>query len=281
MGHYVIIGGGGFLGAHIISTLQKNEFDRRIIVVDPTPRKFETVQVDEKLVTYWKGNKKLVHDFNVLGTEQLLEKCREHGVRRFIFASSVAVSFVGEPLYNVSEDEKLPDPRKYLNHYSASKAEAEQLVLSQSTEKFKTVCLRFRAIYGAEDPNVTEKVANLIRRGLFIGMMSVHGREPISAASSAVNCAQSFYLADQMLQQKGVLSKFDLAILATDNTYSIERARRELEYSPAPCQMPEAAEYYKKLKDVRNTPFFSQTFLIFLVVITLSIFLAFIFPQYK
>lgn len=43
-------------------------------------------------------------------------------------------------------------------------------------------------------------VQNLIKNGLFIGMVSAHGRESVSCASSGVNCAKAFALADQMLQ---------------------------------------------------------------------------------
>lgn len=150
---------------------------------------------------------------------------------------------------------------------------------------------------------------------MFIGLISIHGREPISLSSSAVNCAYSFYLADLVLQspsyhgrvfketwfismkiqvyyimdgnQKGqfsfwdplvkalgkeppsiyipywlvkmflplyeyycsyitkappLLTRFELAILAMDNTYSIERARKELGYEPIKCQMQEVEE---------------------------------------
>nr|pir hypothetical protein ZC449.6 - Caenorhabditis elegans [Caenorhabditis elegans] len=129
-------------------------------------------------------------------------------------------------------------------------------------------------------------------------MVSAHGRESVSCASSGVNCAKAFALADQMLQNPDglhgrayyildgenvgqfqfwtplvlalgkqppsfytpydfikavvpyfqnvcygvfklppLLTKFELSILAVDNTYSIERARRELGYEPEPCVM--------------------------------------------
>ncbi|EGT29916.1 hypothetical protein CAEBREN_28607 [Caenorhabditis brenneri] len=342
LGRYVIVGGGGFLGAKVIEGLRSSGFVGEITVVDPNPQVFKTIDFDPSQVNYIEGsfldnkvldkalkgadavfhlasvghtglvagNRDYVFKFNVEGTKNLIKKCKEHRVARFLYASSVAVSFVGIPLTNASEDDPLPAPEKYLDYYSASKALAEQYVLSQSTEKFKTVCLRFRAIYGPEDPNVTHKVAKLIKRGLFVGMVSIHGRESNSNASSGANCAKAFVLADTMLKNPEglhgrvyyimdqetvgqyafweplvlalgrtppsrfisyelmrfivphienvcylllktppLLTKFELSILATDNTYSIERARRELGYEPEPCVMSEVAEYYKNLEE--------------------------------
>ncbi|KAF1747879.1 hypothetical protein GCK72_024345 [Caenorhabditis remanei] len=342
MGHFVIIGGGGYLGANIIHRLQKHGCENKIIVVDPYPRAFQTISINRDNVTFIKksfldsslldvvlknaeavfhlaavghtgliaGNKDYVFDFNVNGTKMLVHKCQEHGVSRFLYASSVAVSFIGQPLNNVSEDEPLPSAEKYLDYYSASKAEAEIFVLSQSTPKFKTTALRFRGIYGPEDPNVTHKVATLIKNGLFVGKVSVHGRESKSNASSGANCGQAFELADKMLQKPDglhgrayyimdeeetgqyqfwtplvlalgktppsrfipyelmrvvvpqfehlcygllktapLLTKFELSILATDNTYDISRARNELGYKPEPSLMSEVAKYYQTLEE--------------------------------
>ncbi|CAI2356836.1 unnamed protein product [Caenorhabditis sp. 36 PRJEB53466] len=355
MGHYVIIGGGGFLGTHIISKLQSENCQRRIYIVDPHPRTFETINIDMRYVTIIKvrvldrwlpcasavfhlasightgligADKKSVFDFNVEGTKLLVEKCKKYGVSRLLYASSVAVAFVGDPLHNASEDDPLPDPSKYIDFYSASKAEAERFVLNESSETFKTMCLRFRAIYGPEDPNVTEKVARLIRRRLFIGMVSVHGRESISASSSVVNCANAFYCADRELQKpeglhgreyfitdannqgqyefweplvralgqtppsrfiphclmtcfvrccqffcynvcriSPLLTKFELAILATDNTYSNARAQREIGYIPEPCLMPAVADYYRRRAETDRGWTLNWAVLMFLAVV--------------
>ncbi|CAP33061.2 Protein CBG14581 [Caenorhabditis briggsae] len=341
MGHYVIIGGGGYLGANVIRALQKNGYQERIIVVDPTPMEFPTVQFSRQLVDVVEKSfldpqvlqevlqgaetvihlaavghmgmvacdRKFVFEFNVNGTIKLVEACKRHGVSRFLYASSVAVAFVGVPLLNASEDDPLPNPKLYLDYYSASKAEAEKYVLSQSTPTFKTVALRFRGIYGAEDPNVTRKVADLIRKRLFLARVSIHDRESNSMASSAANCAKAFALADHMLKKTDgihaqsyyimdqeitgqyefwtplvhalgrtppsiflknykvakavvyvqqlfcyhvlgfapILTMFELAILAMDNTYSIEKARRELGYEPEPNSMAEVAAHYRML----------------------------------
>lgn len=336
---YVIIGGGGFLGKELITKLLSIDSDYEIVVVDPNPQVFQLTSFDSTQVEYIKGsfldedvlnealegassvfhlasightglvagNQDAVFRFNVDGTKFLIEKCKKFGVKRFHYASSVAVAFIGVPLDNASEDDPLPDPKLYLDYYSASKAEAEKYVKSQSTDEFKTVCLRFRAIYGPEDPNVTTKVANLIKKGLFVGMVSMHGRESVSNASSGKNCAKAFVLADEVMKKPDglhgqvyyimdketmgqyefwlplvkalgktppslfipyefmnlivpyfakfcytilrtppLLTKFELLILATDNTYSIAKAQKELGYEPEPSSMPEVVEYYQQ-----------------------------------
>uniref|UniRef100_A0A1I7SZH4 3Beta_HSD domain-containing protein n=1 Tax=Caenorhabditis tropicalis TaxID=1561998 RepID=A0A1I7SZH4_9PELO len=365
-GRYVIVGGGGYLGAKVISRLQSEGFNGVIVVVDPNPQKFETIEMDQSKILYVKSSfldqtvldgvlkdaiavfhlasightglaandRKYVFDFNVEGTKLLMRKFKEYGVSRFLYASSVAVAFIGVPLDNATENDPLPHPTPYLDYYSESKAEAEAFVLSQSTDQFKTVALRFRAIYGPEDPNVTKKVANLIDQGLFLTMVSVHGRESISMASSGQNCSKAFALADKMLQKPNgihgrvyyildeesvgqyqfweplvsalgrkppvwffpykllevvtllmsticynffrttpLLTKFELMILATDNTYSIERARQELGYQPEPCDMHNVAAHYKKLGRANAPTVFTRKFIFAIFLVLASIFI--------
>ncbi|CAL2050009.1 unnamed protein product [Caenorhabditis brenneri] len=230
---YLIVGGGGYLGAKLISQLQKNGHRGIIVVLDPNPQKFKTIKL--RRVKYIKGSfqddhtleralrkvkavfhlaavghtgltaadRESVFEFNVKGTRDLVEKCKKSEVKRFHYASSVAVAFVGKELSNAKETDPQPRPEEFLDYYSASKAEAEKFVLEQSNENFKTSSLRFRNIYGPEDPNVTRKVADLIGRGLFIAMISKYGREAVSNGSSATNCAKGFVLAEKELKKSG------------------------------------------------------------------------------
>ncbi|CAI2356834.1 unnamed protein product [Caenorhabditis sp. 36 PRJEB53466] len=357
---YVLIGGGGFLGAHIIAALQENGVRNRIVVVDPHPRlkTFETVEIDEKNVIYEKGSfldgdvldrvlpnavsvfhlcsightgvygaqkwHKLVHKVNVSGTEQLIRKCQTHKVSRFVYASSVAVVFTGKPLENVTEDEPLPDPCEYLDVYSRTKAEAEKKVLDASTPDFKTTALRFRAIYGPQDVSVAEKVVKMVKKNLFMFVISRHETEAISNMSSGENCGTAFFVADRELKRKNgkhgrayfitdgeiikqyevwhplikalgksppvhrvpfslvflfvqlssyvsyemlnsapPMSRFELEILCTNNTYSIERARRELNYHPKTELFQKTVSYYRN-----KSKFFPDILLFFDIIPT-------------
>ena len=76
------------------------------------------------------------HDYlrtNVEGTRALVERCRAAGVRRFLFVSSIAVTF--------------PDTRRY--YYARSKAEAERIVAASGLD---FVILRPTIIVGPGSP---------------------------------------------------------------------------------------------------------------------------------
>jgi UDP-glucose 4-epimerase len=84
-------------------------------------------------------------DVNVRGTLNLLEACSNHGVRRFVFASSGAV--YGEPKQLPTKEDHPLDP---LSPYAASKAAAELLVSAYGNLKKieQTISLRFVNVFG-------------------------------------------------------------------------------------------------------------------------------------
>ncbi|KAF0846724.1 NAD-dependent epimerase/dehydratase family protein [Nocardia caishijiensis] len=88
---------------------------------------------------------------NVRATELLLDAARSGGARRFVFISSPSALMDRDGGDQIEVDESLPYPRRYLNHYSETKATAEQAVLAANTADFSTVALRPRAIWGAGD----------------------------------------------------------------------------------------------------------------------------------
>lgn len=108
---------------------------------------------------------------NVFGTGFILEGCVTHGVRRLIYTSSPSVTFEGKDQLNV--DESAPYARKWLGHYSRSKAIAEQLVLCASavpgtpTEShgLLTCALRPHLIWGPGDRQLTPRVLERARKG--------------------------------------------------------------------------------------------------------------------
>lgn len=83
---------------------------------------------------------------NVTATRHLLSLARGAGVRRFVNISSPSVYFAPRDQLDVAEDMPLPRP---FNHYAATKARAEALVLAQGD--LGPVSLRPRGIYGPGD----------------------------------------------------------------------------------------------------------------------------------
>ncbi|WP_280487867.1 NAD-dependent epimerase/dehydratase family protein [Nocardia farcinica] len=88
---------------------------------------------------------------NVHGTEALLAAARAAGVTRFVFVSSPSALMDRDGGDQLDIDESVPYPRRYLNHYCATKAAAERLVLAANAPGFTTCALRPRAIWGAGD----------------------------------------------------------------------------------------------------------------------------------
>ncbi|CAI5456162.1 unnamed protein product [Caenorhabditis angaria] len=233
-----LIGGGGYLGLNIVSKLQAEtdaEYSITILDLNLVPLENPDIRIDYKTIKFIKGSfcdleklevalknaeivfhiaavgvmglsagdREQIYRINIDGTRNLIKKCQEFGVKRFVYASSIAVVMIGDPIYNQSEDEPLPAPSQYPTSYGYSKAAAEKLVLAASSENFKTCALRFRAIYGPADPNATRRVVDLIKAGLFISLCTrnKHKREAITQASSINNCTKAFILAEKMLEK--------------------------------------------------------------------------------
>ncbi|CAI2355679.1 unnamed protein product [Caenorhabditis sp. 36 PRJEB53466] len=233
---YAIIGGAGYLGANIIKyMLPRNNCE--IIIVDPSEwSSFETAQYPRHKVRHVQksflseevldsvlpeciavfhlasiGHRGLgmnnhikVHDFNVGGTKLLLRKCKEHGVKRFVYASSIATVYVGNAFENKTEDEEMPQEHEYINAYSSTKAKAEAFVLAAADNDFHTSALRFRGIFGAEDIAVIGRVANLTNWGINRFVFSAEAHESRAPNTSVLNCAKAFFLADRALAENYV-----------------------------------------------------------------------------
>ena len=88
---------------------------------------------------------RLYVDTNITGTLNVLEAARQHGVRRFVFASSSSVyGLCKNPPFR--EDEALTGT---ISPYAATKLAGEQLCSSYAhLYDLPTVCLRFFTVYG-------------------------------------------------------------------------------------------------------------------------------------
>jgi nucleoside-diphosphate-sugar epimerase len=102
---------------------------------------------------------------NVDGTRNALRACAEAGVRRFVHVSTEAVLLAGDPLVDVDETAPLrPDSRAL---YSSTKARAEQAVVAANGERFETIVVRPRFVWGAGDTTLLPVMAEMVRSGRF------------------------------------------------------------------------------------------------------------------
>lgn len=110
---------------------------------------------------------KKVNEYNVTGTLNLLEAVREHGIDRFVNASSSSV--YGKPEYLPYDEEHLNEP---VSPYGASKLAAEHYTrIYNEVHDLPTVSLRYFTVYGPRmRPNMA--ISNFVSR-------CINGKPPV------------------------------------------------------------------------------------------------------
>jgi nucleoside-diphosphate-sugar epimerase len=108
---------------------------------------------------------------NVSGTENVINACKMHGVRKLIFTSSASVVFDGSNLEGV--DESVYYSEKPVSAYTATKALAEQMVLKANSDKLKTISLRPHLVWG---PGDTQLIPGILKRAK-VGKLRKPGRK--------------------------------------------------------------------------------------------------------
>ena len=186
----LVTGGTGFLGRRLVERLLSE--NRRVTVLARTPAPelealgatFIRASLDDPaaIQAACAGISTVYHvaakvgvwgryeDFfrtNVLGTRALLEGCRRHGVKHFVYTSSPSVVYTG---YDISgDDESLPLTTSCPSPYPLTKAIAEREVLAANTPSLRTAALRPHLIWGVGDPHLVPRLLRSARFGrLFI-----------------------------------------------------------------------------------------------------------------
>jgi len=109
---------------------------------------------------------------NVLGTRNVIDACRQLGIRRLVYTSSPSVVFDGTDMAGV--DESVPYPEHFEAFYPQTKAAAEQLVLQANDDTLATVALRPHLIWGPEDNHL---VPRILERGAKGALRRIGTRE--------------------------------------------------------------------------------------------------------
>ncbi|MCG8607911.1 SDR family oxidoreductase [bacterium] len=202
MNRYLVTGGGGFIGSHMVRYLLKNDSEVRVLDnfltghrknLDEIIDRIDLVEADlrdeEAVGEAVKGIDYIVHlgalpsvprsvanpglstDINVNGTVLLLQAAHLAGVKRIVFASSSSV--YGDSPEFPRREAQYPQP---LSPYAVSKLSGEfYLKCFYKLHGFETVSLRFFNVFGPrQDPN--SQYAAVIPR--FIDAV-LEGRRPI------------------------------------------------------------------------------------------------------
>ena len=124
------------------------------------------------------------YDTNVTGTANVLAACRECGVRALVYTSTPSVVSGATDLEGVDESED------YATHFEAdygrTKAEAERLVLSSTSEELNAVALRPPIIWGPGDTSLLPRVIERGRNGALRRIKGPPKRQDITYIDDAV-----------------------------------------------------------------------------------------------
>ncbi|HMJ94865.1 MAG TPA: NAD-dependent epimerase/dehydratase family protein, partial [Thermoleophilaceae bacterium] len=121
-------------------------------------------------------------------TQNVIDACREAGVRRLVHVGTEAALMVGQPLVNVDEETPLRPDSTAL--YSSSKAKAEQLV--RDADGLETVVVRPRFVWGRGDTSLLPAIIEMVRSGRF---RWIGGGRQLSATTHIDNTVEGLWLA--------------------------------------------------------------------------------------
>ncbi|MGB0409344.1 MAG: NAD-dependent epimerase/dehydratase family protein [Opitutales bacterium] len=182
----LVTGGGGFVGGYIVDLLLERGYSVRSLGRSPQPKLVEKgVDVscadlsDAQAVSdavagvdavfhvaakagIW-GSWESFYNANVIGTRNIVEACKAHGVQRLVYTSTPSVVFNRQSF--TGEGNELPYGKAWLCHYAHTKAIAEQELLAANSEFLQVLALRPHLVFGPGDPHLLPRVVESVKAG--------------------------------------------------------------------------------------------------------------------
>eukprot|EP01121_Diplochlamys_sp_Union-15-3_P007386 TRINITY_DN1874_c0_g1_i1.p1 TRINITY_DN1874_c0_g1~~TRINITY_DN1874_c0_g1_i1.p1 ORF type:complete len:481 (-),score=99.04 TRINITY_DN1874_c0_g1_i1:43-1446(-) len=163
---------------------------------------FKDVDTVFHVAALWKGSQ--VYNVNVKGTENVINACLQQGVKRLVYTSSGSVVYEGKDIVDGTED--IAYAKNCLDPYSATKIEAEKLVLAANgkpngtKDGLMTVALRPHTIYGPGDKLYWPTVISKAREGKF--KFCLGSGNNLTSTTYVDNCCHGHILAAEKLVSK-------------------------------------------------------------------------------
>jgi len=241
-------------------------------------RNTDTVVHLAGIISYKREMKQKLLDVNWIGTRNVVEMCKEHRIKKIIFSSSVSV-------YGEIEKDSIADESyrtKPVNWYGKSKLMAEGEVIDSELEY---VILRFAPVYG-KGSNQWLKNLEMLEKGFPLPKTKnyTHVLSVYNAVNALKNCIEKGYgiyniadsvpipfvkLASMIMKKLGKKPRFVPSwmfnlltlihgvqtytkVLVMNRNYSIERAKREINYKPVERLNQDIEEIIKWYKCEQN-----------------------------
>lgn len=203
----LIIGGSGFVGSRLISTIGKKNclnFDKNLSPFYPDiteiidirnandiiiPKNISTVIL---LAAEHKDNvspQSLYYDVNVNGTLNVLKSIDNSRVKNLIFTSSVAVYGLNK---NNPSEENEKDP---FNHYGKSKLKAEEIIekwYKESSKNKSITIIRPTVIFGERNRGNVYNLFNQIISGKFMMIGNGENKKSMAYVGNVVELLKHF-----------------------------------------------------------------------------------------
>ena len=213
----LVTGGGGFLGSAICRQLLARG-DEVIAYQRSASEELEKLGIRiiqgsitdaELLNTALKGVDAVIHtaakagiwgpydDYfrpNVTGTENVISACLDNGIHKLVFTSSPSVTHADGDIEG--GDESLPYAEHYNSPYPATKALAEQKVMTANCPELHTVSLRPHLIWGPGDNHLLPKLLERAKSG----KLKLPGPDKLIDTIYIDNAAKAHLLALDRLQ---------------------------------------------------------------------------------
>jgi nucleoside-diphosphate-sugar epimerase len=221
----LIVGGGGFLGRHIVAQLQAagaaaRVFGRRdypdlaaqgvetfrgdLADTDALTRAMtDTDAVFHCAAKVGIGRRRELYDaINAQGTANVIAACRAARVKKLIYTGTPSVVFNDHDI--IDGDETLPYARKNLTAYVSSKITAEKSVLAACDETLRCCALRPHLIWGPGDTNLIPRLIERARHGR---LMQIGAGKNLISVSYVENTAAAHLAAWRALDRREVAGR--------------------------------------------------------------------------